>query len=278
MEKYLDFFKEILTNYYYNNINAVNGVFKIHKDEADFENAFMDYFREKESAFKMAWNNENANFSTIDKQCELLKHLNFNHQFEIIKNHSFESNVQHMRLLMNCLAIKGDSKTLSIVKDNAVDNIMNTQFFAQCVAYHFDREEFTIIDELNSLFKANVLDYYSHHGCFYGKYIVGGEEVIFPSKFTLSEDIYAPHYNIIFNYSDAKASYLESHSIALPSIEVAYKSIAAIENAFKEEKTYDSHTEKIFNEALNYYTKVKTYKDMQQSLPFKSYKIAKNKI
>lgn len=93
-------------------------------------------------------------------------------------------------------------------KEIAIKN----KYLSLIVTKLFNKEKFNEIEEVENIFKFNVLDVKFCFASFYYK----EKSMTGTMTFNIKEELFKPYYDIIFNYNTNKKNYIESKGLELP--------------------------------------------------------------
>lgn len=247
------------------NLQSVQDVFTQYANDPGFEIALMDYIDNHHKEFKMAIASINKSSDPVlERQCLFLKNISLDNQIKVLDFY-VPTNVESIEIMASSPGCN-------------LDKLLQNNLCQQFVSTNFAKENFTTLDKLNEIFQTNVLAVVHNSGYFHGIYNFFGNPTILPRYVQFEDNIFAPSYNIIFEYSNAKEAYLLSQNIALPSIEQAEKITTNIIASLKEYESHDEKDSDYLHKGLANYIKVKMYYDLQQDLPASHHHHSQRKI
>lgn len=236
-----------------------------YKTDKKFSNFLFENINKNMQAFKGCVGVGINNSININKQCAILKYLSFEQQLELTKHH-IKARLPHIEVALN--SANCDKEKL-----------FESWGYLHALSYHFRKEDFTAIDQLNNLIEKNVLTQKYGFGYFHGAYpFVDDKKALIARLVYFDNKNYTPLYNIIYDYSDAKKEYLLSQDIALPNIEQAQDITNRIINSLETTGSYDNYDEYYLKAGLENYKKIILYNELQESLPHNNSKIYRPKI
>lgn len=257
-------FKQINNYLYAGHIDKMGEIFKENAYNSDFEDNFMNCLEKRKFQFNLSLNKSDSRYSAISKQCALLSHLNLEHQLHILDNYIFPNvRMQHIQLLL---------------QNHDAHTIMQTHAFDICVAYYFHKEDFDVIDQLDELCGTNVLILDKKDGCIYTDCQSAGGAIALLKTVKFHFPIFYPYHDVIYAYTPEKEAYLLSKGIILPEIDDAKYITEKILVNLDVYEDLDDHDKIYFNNGIEYYSKLKTYKDLQTQLPHNDKKVERPKI
>jgi hypothetical protein len=128
------------------------------------------------------------------------------------------------------------------------DNFFNDRFWPWYSTFQLHYEKFSVIDDIETFFQSDFLQ--TQHQSFI-LFFPEEKKTSLPSNYTswrivLDDCLLSPYYDVIFNYSVAKETYLNGKGIYMPDIE----QIMAIEQALVQRSQMYSHQEALIAETL----------------------------
>ncbi|NCP98066.1 hypothetical protein GW796_08710 [archaeon] len=136
------------------------------------------------------------------REVEVLKHFSLENQLLLLSVACIEDvNVKHIEVLK---ITKSKKKMIS----------SNSKIIA-IITKLFNEENFDELEKIQNKLDFNIMDMKGSQGSFH--YKSKSSHGSFSIKF--DEDIFSPKYELIINYSDAKANFLKNKNIELPNLE-----------------------------------------------------------
>ena len=213
---------------------------------------------------------KSLNKERIKKEIAILKNLSFKNQLKFIFSLK-EVNSDHF----NALKLTPENKQ-NFKSDKYIISIITEKFATK------DTENFTEIDEIQKILGFNVMEQKIDTAifCFDIRYInykqYGSYYLVQNLHLPISQSIFSPKYDIIFNYSEEKRKFLEERNIVLPTIEEAnviyYEILKTIGdenfNTFISKKSLEEKLEQSFKN----YQSIKLNLDLENELQTKNIK------
>lgn len=197
----------------------------------------------------------------LRRENAILKHFAFKEQLDIL----YFIDVFNEIKLENFKVLNYNHKK---DKETAIKNI----YLSLIVTKLFNREKFSEIEEIENIFKFNVLDVSSSLVSFHYK----EKSMTGTMTFNMKEEIFKPYYDIIFNLNTNKRNYIESRCLDLPKskeVNAIYEKI--IENISSQNYLAKQEDIKKIEKKIDEYLSYISHDELSELMPYKK---DKNKI